>query len=164
MTGHFEVPHTGRAGIEIQKPIKLHVGPVPSVVAGRTDHLPLHVPSGSYVLPADVVSSFGQGNTQAGFLHVHRLFEGTPYGGQTSPYGQGHGVYGMMKRGGRTTEHEDGVPVVVAGGEVILSPEQVKAVGEGDMDKGHKVLDEFVKRSRAELVKTLKALPGPSKN
>ena len=34
-----------------------HVGPIQSHVAGRTDHLPMHVKSGSYVIPADIISS-----------------------------------------------------------------------------------------------------------
>lgn len=155
---------------------RLHVGPIHSAVAGRTDHLPLKVPSGSYVLPADVVSAHGQGSTLAGFKVLKRTFSGTPYGGGSgpygsgsAPYGQGGGPYGQSggpygssaKAHGGATE---GVPVVVAGGEMVLSPEQVKWVGDGDIDVGHKVLDEFVKRSRRELIDTLKHLPGPSKD
>jgi len=34
--------------------VKLHTGPIHSPVAGRTDHLPMHVPAGSYVIPADL--------------------------------------------------------------------------------------------------------------
>ena len=41
--------------------IKAHVGPIHSSVAGRTDHLPMHVPSGSYVIPADIISAMGEG-------------------------------------------------------------------------------------------------------
>ena len=47
--------------------IKPHIGPIHSAVAGRTDHLPMHVPSGSYVIPADIISAMGEGNTMAGF-------------------------------------------------------------------------------------------------
>jgi hypothetical protein len=36
--------------------------------------------------------------------------------------------------------------------------------GGGDLSTGHRVLDEFVKRMRAETVKTLKNLPGPKKD
>lgn len=156
----------------------LHVGPIHSVVAGRTDHLPIHVPSGSYVLPADIVSHAGENNTAAGFKVLKRVFGGTPYAGSKNPYGgsdsvrgqgdapygQSHGPYGMMKRGGSTGNTDQGVPIVAAGGEMVLSPDQVRACGGGDLDTGHKVLDEFVKRMRAELVSTLKKLPGPKKN
>lgn len=165
-------------------PHRLHVGPIHSAVAGRTDHLPMHVPSGSYVLPADVVSSFGEGNTSAGFKVMRRLFGGAPYGhkggpygqsdapyGQTGgPYGQGSGPYGEPlqneSRGGRATDggQDKGVPIVAAGGEYVLSPDQVRAAGGGDAERGCRVLDEFVKRSRSEHIKTLKALPGPAKD
>ena len=150
-------------GIRIKKirapVVRHHVGPIHSSVAGRTDHLPMIVHSGSYVLPADIISASGEGNTIAGFKHARRVFGGNPYSGDTHPYGQEHGPYGMAA-GGKT----DGVPIVAAGGEYVLHPDQVRAIGGGDIDTGHKVLDEFVKRTRAELVKTLKNLPGPKKN
>jgi hypothetical protein len=56
------------------------------------------------------------------------------------------------------------VPIVAAGGEYVLSPEQVKKAGGGDLETGHRVLDEFVKRYRAQTIKTLKNLPGPKKD
>lgn len=147
----------------------LHVGPIHSSVHGRTDHLPMHVPSGSYVLPADVVSAHGEGNTTAGFKVMRRLFGGSPYGGSGGPYGQGDGPYGealQNSRGGRAVDggEDRGVPIVAAGGEYVLSPAQVRAVGAGDAEKGCKVLDEFVKRSRAQNIKTLQKLPGPAKD
>ena len=136
-----------------------HTGPIHSSVAGRTDHLPMHVPSGSYVLPADIVSAAGEGNTMAGFAHAKRVFGGTPRGGGDQPYNHEGGPYGMAS-GGKS----DGVPIVAAGGEYVVHPDHVRAVGGGDLDMGHKVLDEFVKRKRAELVKTLKRLPGPKRD
>jgi hypothetical protein len=147
----------------------LHVGPIHSAVHGRTDHLPMHVPSGSYVLPADVVSAHGEGNTMAGFKTMRRMFGGTPYGGGSGgPYGQSAGPYGealQNSRGGRADDGGDaGVPIVAAGGEYVLSPDQVRAAGHGDADLGTEVLDEFVKRSRARNIKTLQRLPGPAKD
>jgi hypothetical protein len=145
--------------------MKLHVGPIHSPVAGRTDHLPMHVPSGSYVLPADIVSAHGEGNTMAGFKVMRRVFGGTPYGQKGGVYGQSGGPYGEPLATGGEAESEDaGVPIVAAGGEYVLSPAQVREIGNGDLDTGHKVLDKFVKRSRNELVKTLKNLPGPKKS
>lgn len=148
---------------------KLHVGPIHSSVAGRTDHLPVHVPSGSYVIPADIVSAVGEGNTMAGFSQMKRKFGGTPYGGGSMPYGASGGPYGEPMpghaAGGHIEEHEDeGVPVVVAGGEFVIDPHKVREIGDGDLDAGHKALDEFVTRMRAETIKTLKHLPGPKKN
>ena len=156
---------------------KIFTGPIHSPVAGRTDHLPVHVPSGSYVIPADVVSAHGEGNTVAGFKVMRRIFGGTPYGGSGAPYGQGAGPYGQKAEttpyGGSGGPYNEKlatggsagtVPVIVAGGEMILNPDQVRRVGEGDLDVGHKVLDEFVKRSRKELIKTLSKLPGPKRD
>ena len=146
----------------------LHVGPIHSAVHGRTDHLPMHVPSGSYVMPADVVSAHGEGNTMAGFKVMRRTFGGMPYGGHGGgPYGKGGGPYDEpLSRGGRAEDGggDQGVPIVAAGGEYVLSPAQVRAVGNGDADLGTKVLDEFVKRSRARNIKTLQHLPGPAKD
>ena len=125
----------------------------------------MHVPSGSYVLPADIVSAHGEGNTMAGFKVMRRIFGGTPYGQGAGVYGQGSGPYGEpLATGGEAGSDGPGVPIVAAGGEYVLSPEQVRMAGNGDLDTGHKVLDEFVKRSRKELVKTLKNLPGPKKS
>lgn len=143
---------------------RMHTGPIHSSVAGRTDHLPMHVPSGSYVIPADIISAGGEGNTIAGFKHARRVFGGIPRGQGSSPYGQSSGPYGMMARGGSTDSEESGVPIVAAGGEYVVHPDGVREVGGGDLDRGHKVLDEFVKRIRKELIGTLKNLPGPQKD
>lgn len=147
----------------------LHVGPIHSPVAGRTDHLPMHVPSGSYVIPADIISAMGEGNTIAGFKHMRRMFGGIPYGGAGSmPYGQGAGPYGepvQRAAGGQTEQSQDpGVAIVAAGGEYVLSPDEVRKAGDGDLDMGHRVLDEFVKRYRRETIKTLKNLAPPKKD
>jgi hypothetical protein len=139
---------------------KVHVGPIVSSVAGRTDHLPMHVPSGSYVFPADIVSALGEGNTAAGHKIIHRVFEGIPYAGDKM-YGQDiKKPYGMplpKADGGATSE----VPIVAAGGEYVLGPEFVTALGKGNIDHGHKILDAFVKAVRKNTIKTLQKLPGP---
>ncbi len=159
----------------------LHTGPIHSPVAGRTDHLPMHVPSGSYVIPADIISSMGEGNTMAGFKHMRRMFGGSPYSGATAPYGGTSAPYGQGdsdepygasggpyneplpgKAGGG--EHTGSVPIVAAGGEYVLSPKEVMMAGGGDLETGHRVLDTFVKRMRAETVRTLINLPGPKKD
>lgn len=73
---------------------KFHVGPIHSSVAGRTDHLPITVESGSYVIPADIISAFGEGNTIAGFKHARRVFGGMPRGQGQQPYNHTGGPYG----------------------------------------------------------------------
>lgn len=162
--GGFSVARHKAPGIEIPK--TTHVGPIHSPVAGRTDHLPTEVQSGSYVLPADIVSGLGSGNTIAGFRVLKRVFGGVPYSGGSNPYGVSGGPYGSPaphKSGGHASSDQKTVPVVMAGGEHVLSPDQVRQAGGGDLELGHKVLDEFVKRQRALLVKTLKHLPGPAR-
>lgn len=152
------------AGGHIKRPhLKFHSGPIHSHVAGRTDHLPMHVESGSYVLPADLPSGYGEGNTVAGFKIMRRVFGGAPYGQKSGPYGQSGGPYGepLSRADGGAT---DGVPIVAAGGEYVLTPDQVRHVGGGDLETGHRVLDEFVKQSRKELIETLSKLPGPAKS
>ena len=119
---------------------KFHVGPLHSPVAGRTDHLPINVPSGAYVIPADIISAMGEGNTMAGFRIANDVF-------------------GMQALG-----DDEPVEIVAAGGEYVIAPKNVARVGNGDMDKGHKILDEFVTSYRDKTVQTLKKLPGPRRD
>jgi len=145
--------------------VQKHVGPIKSAVAGRTDHLPMHVPHGAYVIPADIISAMGEGNTAAGFKHMDYIFGGTPYEGGKEPYNQPGTPYGARMPSGHAAGGAAGaVPIVAAGGEYVLSPEQVMHAGNGDLNMGHRVLDEFVKRKRLETIKTLKALPGPRRD
>lgn len=135
-----------------------HAGLIKSPVAGRTDQINMSVPSGSYILPADHVSHLGQGNTIAGASVLDRMF-GTPkipHFHSTIPHPA------LRASGGRATEGRY-VPIIVAGGEYVLEPDQVKRVGSGDLKKGHDTLDEWVKSERKKHVKTLRNLPGPKK-
>jgi hypothetical protein len=323
---------------------KVHKGAIHSSVAGRTDHLPMHVASGSYVIPADIISAMGEGNSMAGFkiakdiFSVKNITKGTPYGekglpysvsaphkaegggmgtrvggsgggggdsgraanpapvarpdtvvrpqprpvaapdrsnsggngmGNTSPRPQARpadmapaqadrytGLWDMINGGGKGAGYTnlgdmfngggmgasrrgpttgvaapaagttspanatgydqtswlnrlgptfgsilggpiiggiakgfqrnnagqtgfqrlgdslgfadggatDGVPIVAAGGEYVIPPEDVVHIGGGDLDHGHKVLDAFVKKMRQKTIKTLQSLPGPKKD
>jgi hypothetical protein len=149
--------------------IKMHTGPIHSPVAGRTDHLPMHVPSKSYVIPADIISGMGEGNTIAGFKVAKNIFSAPSYIGG-SPYGQSGMPYGVPAPSKATgglvddAEEHEPVPIVAAGGEYVIAPEDVKYHGEGDYNRGHEVLDEFVKQYRQNLIKTLKVLPGPKRD
>lgn len=154
------------APVKMIKPRKLHVGPIHSAVAGRTDHLNMHVPRGAYVLPADVVSALGESNTSAGFKVTSTLFgkpdyvEGEPY--DVDPGRLPYGVPSPGRASGGAVE--SGVPIIAAGGEVVLSPAQVARIGKGNVDDGHKILDLFVKGVRARNINVLKKLPGPKKD
>jgi hypothetical protein len=130
---------------------KVHEGPIHMAVPGRTDRIPVHVWSGSYVLPADTVSSLGEGNTLAGYKIIDHMFSNGEYA-ERAKKARGGGV------------QRKAVPVIVAGGEYILSPEKVMALGGGDLDNGHAILDEFVKQHRKNTVKALQKLPGPAKD
>lgn len=120
---------------------EIHVGPIHSPVAGRTDHLPIKVPSGAYVIPADIISAAGEGNTMAGFNYANKVF-------------------GMQEK---LPTHEP-VEIVAAGGEYVIAPESVERIGGGDMDAGHTNLDEFIKMYRAKTINTLSKLPGPKRD
>jgi hypothetical protein len=227
-------------------------GLINSAIPGRTDRHNIDVPSGSYVLPADVVSGLGEGNTMAGAAVVQKMFGTAPYGVPLAHgSGGGGGSYGHMPSppppfrepasppvtfaaggmphlasapmparapvvsgiaphapalptrmpgnpmtprvmrpvqaspvyhggaagppmaqafamgGGASEGHENGwVPIVAAGGEIVISPSIVKnhpLLGRGSLHRGHQILDEFVKQRRAKTIKQLKSLPGPAK-
>lgn len=125
-----------RAALDLAKHGALrHHGP------GRTDDLEINVPPESFVVPADIVSSIGQGNTEAGFKVLEQMFPEQPV---------------QRASGGD-------VPIVAAGGEFIVHPEHVKRIGGGDVKKGHRELEKFVKTIRSRTIKALKKLPGPAR-
>jgi hypothetical protein len=76
-------------------PMMPHVGPINTTTLGRADQDPMHVPPGSYVLPADIVSHIGEGNTGAGMKILAQMF---------LPLRQNAaGPLGMMARGAPST-------------------------------------------------------------
>ncbi len=127
---------------------KLHTGAIKAPVAGRTDHLPMHVPSGSYVIPADIVSAIGEGNTEHGFSIIDYMTKQ------------------RMASGGDVNEMDqaNSVAIVAAGGEYVIPPDAVRGFGNGDLDAGHKALDDWVKSERATTIATLQKLPPPRKD
>jgi hypothetical protein len=108
---------------------------------GRTDNMNISVPSESFVLPADIISALGEGNTEAGFAVIEKLFPPPP---------------AERANGGK-------VPIVAASGEFVVHPSHVKRIGGGDMKRGHKALEDFVKIVRKKHIKTLRKLPAPAK-
>ena len=145
---------------------KIFSGFIKSSVPGRTDRLPVHVLSDSYVLPADIVSGLGEGNSLAGCKVIEHMFHGDGAFAKKiqARAAGGHVAHLAGKYGLAGHYHDRAVPVIVAGGEYILPPHVVEAIGDGDMDKGHAELDRFVKAQRAKLTKHLRSLPGPAKN
>lgn len=140
---------------------------------GRSDTLPHSVAADSYVIPADVVSGLGEGDTLSGARALDAMLHSEPFG--TRPPEMRHGpndiprpptdrsleaesTGGVAKDGG----HQK-VPVLVANGEYIVHPLQVRALGHGNIKRGHKVLESFIKQVRARTIGDLKGLPNPVK-
>jgi len=152
------------------------------------------------VLPADHVNHIGQGNTAAGHARLNHAFgpSGILHPGMGAPRGGGRGGGGgglpsvpheastglpsVFKAGGVTDGDDEGVPIMAAGGEHVLSPEHVAVVGydtlvevfgrqeaeratrEQLIKVGHLTLDAWVKSKRKDHIKTLSKLPGPAQD
>src|SRR5260221_2285575 len=141
-------------------------GLINSATPGRTDVHPLDVPAGSYVLPADVVSGLGEGNTMAGAAVVDRMLGSMPWGIKDQPHrGGGRGIPSppapahLAHGGARPSVQEGRAPIIAAGGEYVIPPETVAfhpslgnavpGLGPKHMkqalNRGHSILDSWVK-------------------
>lgn len=152
-----------------------HTGPVLGSGLGRGDAKSISVPGGSYVLPAAHVSALGQGNNLAGHSLINSMFNSAPFGTGMPKGGRGGGPPRPPRTGGMGGFAQGGPPkeggkvdIKISDGEHVLSPEQVKMVdrwagGNGDIDRGHRLLDAWVLHERQKEIKTLKKLPGPAK-
>lgn len=140
-----------------------HAGPVIGPTGGREDAIPISVRSGSFVIPADVVAHLGGGNTLAGMRAIDAMLGGgNPAPGMRPIAGVAASMGGRVMGSGMPGQEET-VPILVSDGEYVASPEQVTQAGGGDLDQGHRALDAFVRRRRAENIKKLQTLPGPVK-
>jgi hypothetical protein len=176
-------PGRANGGI-IDHPASPFTGPIVTSGGGRTDDVPMHVPTGSYVVPADIVSHMGEGNSLAG-MKLLKSFFSQPLGQPAMPFGvqaprgpMGHGVPmpharapapAIAARGGHVPPGSapiaralNATPINASGGEYVIKPNEVAAIGDGDVDRGHKILDAWVRSKRLEAIKTLKKLPGPA--
>jgi hypothetical protein len=142
-------------------------GALHSPVPGRTDALPVTAQKGAYVVPADVVSGLGQGNTMAGTKTLESMFKTGPYGTTmpkmrrpSLPTGNRRNR-GFADGGEVMMGEEPGVDIMAAGGEFIVPPEAVAEIGGGDIAHGHDILDAFVKKVRGDTIATMQQLPGP---
>ncbi len=136
-----------------------------SDVPGRTDKLPISVKGGSYVLPADHVAGIGQGNSLAGASIVSKMFGSGPYGTSPSSLKPSKANKWRTARTGRAEGGGTDVPtdIIAAGGEIVIPPEAIIARF-GDLDKGHKALDQWVLSTRKQHIKTLRGLKPPKKD
>lgn len=118
-------------------------GPVVGPTGGREDALPVDVAHGSFVVPADVVSHLGTGNSLAGMKKLETTFG---------------------KSQSRSRASGGAVPIMISDGEFVLSPDQVAKIGGGDVERGHQILDKMVLKLRDDHIKTLKSLPPPARD
>jgi hypothetical protein len=107
---------------------------------GRADKLIMSVPRGSYVVPADVVSGMGQGNTMAG---AKKLRDIMPRPGK-SRYADG-GIVGRVPE----------IPIQISPGEFVVHPAHVEALG------GPQALDQLVQNVRQSNMQVAQGMPGP---
>lgn len=143
----------------------MHSGPIMSAVPGRTDRHNVNVRSGSYIVPADVVSHLGQNNSTAGMAVLSKMFSSGPYNSGAMKIAHGRGapkLTGHRAAGGQVGSGES-TPIVVAGGEYSIPDDIVATIGGGDIDVGHKILDKWVLSVRKKHITTLKGLPPPAK-
>lgn len=150
---------------------RVHAGPIMSAVPGRTDNHAMSVAPGAYVLPADHVSSIGQGNTAAGMNVLNNMFGPSgPYGiGKSPSIRKGTGVpkaptLKTRAAGGIAEDNGEPVDIMAAGGEFVIPPEVVSEIGGGDVKQGHDILDKWVVANRQKHISTLRKLPGPAKS
>ena len=67
----------------------------------------------------------------------------------------------MALADGGVADDGDDVEVRLSGGEYQVAPEQVRAIGRGDVKKGAAELDQFVHTVRAQTQATLARMPPP---
>lgn len=135
---------------------------------GRTDNIANLVPAGAYVVPADVVSGLGEGNSQAGAAIMDKMFHSNPHGIESDKMTHGRGA-GMpapprpfhqseeFAKGGTIKGH---VPIIAASGEFLIRPDALIRKF-GSLERAHKVMDNFVQHYRKKTAKKMLSLPGP---
>ena len=142
-----------------------------SAVPGRVDRIPMQARSGSYVLPAHVVSGLGQGNTLAGAKMWgqaigHSLgpdgIQNTIKAASFRPMAL-HPIKPMQFQRGGAVADRGYTPIIVSGGEVLVDPEIVEELGRIHGGEGKKFLEHSVKIVHQQTIDHMKKLPGPVK-
>lgn len=113
------------------------------------------------MLPADHVAAIGQGNSLAGADIVNKMFKMGPYGAALTSIKPGKRVGKAKFASGGS--HGKPTPIIAAGGEIVLPPDRI-AHRFGDLDRGHKALDNWVITTRKKHIKTLRGLKPPKKD
>jgi hypothetical protein len=129
--------------IKRKKGGRVHVGPIVGDTGGRADKVPMSVPDGAYVIPADIVSGLGEGNTGAGMVQLGKMFP------KSKPR--------IMR------ESPGAVPILAADGEFVVSPQSILDRWD-DLAYGHQALDAWVLHERQQLIETLEGLAPPAQD
>lgn len=159
---------------------------------GRADHLTTTAPGGSYIVPADVISGIGEGNSLAGAAAVEHWLNTGPWGTRL-PRGKGGGrglphapmphsvgypeVHDAKGGGVQGGVGSGRVPVKLSHGEYQIGPRHVLAIGRHLLKKhggtgrndrlamklGHDALDAWVVHERKKVADKMKKLPGPTR-
>ena len=119
--------------LDVARKMRADGGAVSGAGNGRDDNVAADVPDGSHVIPADVVSALGVGNTEAGFKALDAMFKAV----------------------GREPASKGRLPVAVSDGEYIVPPAAVEAAG------GHDVLNKLIMEIRQRHIERLKNLGSP---
>ena len=140
-------------------------GFIPGQAGGRADTRPKTVERGSYILPSDIVSAVGDGNSIAGAAKLGKMFNTGPFGAKTPkikgrPLKTTKIIRQRFQDGGMM--EGDTADIMASDGEVILDPATLIAKF-GDLDLAHDALDQFVVQMRKQNVKKLSKLPGPKR-
>lgn len=135
--------------------------------AGRGDAILTTAPAGSHVVPADVISGLGEGNSLAGAAIMQRILATGPGGiplprsGIRTSFPRAPGAPHQAKGGAVPQQQHEQTPVALSHGEFVVSPEHVAHWGDGDQAKGHAAFDKFIVEMRKHIIDTMKKLPGP---
>ena len=121
---------------------KVVVGAVDGTTPGRADELERDVPSGSFVIPADIVAYLGEGNSRAGHVKLDQAFGSSKARASGGP----------------------AVPILISDGEYVVDPETVVRLGQGNADQGHAILEKLVLKLRKDHIQHLSKLPRPSRD
>lgn len=66
------------------------------------------------------------------------------------------------KFGGAARGPQAAVPINASGGEFVIQPAEVARIGDGNIDKGHMILDKYVLTLKKQAADTIRRLPGPA--
>jgi hypothetical protein len=168
-----------------------NAGLIPGSGAGRTDRIPMSIPSESHIMTADTISGLGQGSTPAGARILTQALRVGPYGvpypraihgkGPPKPPPINHELFHMAQGGHAVTvgDKPHRVSVLVASGEFAIPEDDwvakddvdgklylhkgVRSIGDGDTKQGHKRLDDIMRRVREFNIDWLKHAPKPKR-